>query len=83
MKVQLTIGDAEIREAVRTWAEQHGVPNAIVNSLKFRAKTKQAGYFDEAVELQLLCEYEAESLSTHEGWPIPPKTTPTKKEAYE
>lgn len=71
MRVKVVIGDAEVREAVRQWAEQHGIPNTIVDKLVFRGVRQGPPSGNEILSaIDVTVEYEAESLSKHDGEPV-------------
>ncbi len=67
MKVKVVLNDAEVREAIREWAESHGIPNAIVDTIKVRG-TSSGNYNESQVDvLSAICEYEVDSFSTHKA----------------
>lgn len=72
MKVEVTIGNDEIREAVREWMESHGIPNVVVDTLKISGRVAVGGGgFNELADVRVKVAYEADSLSPHEARPLP------------
>lgn len=67
MKVRLTITDSEVREAIRSWCADHGIPNAVVEELKVMGEELQRGGWIALRSIRVEVEYEADSLTAHEG----------------
>lgn len=62
----LTIGTEEVREAIRSWMEAHGVPNAIVDDFQVESRSTNIG-FQKMDEMRVTVQYEADALAPHEG----------------
>ena len=56
MKIMITMTDAEVREAIKTWLDEHGVPS---NDFRIEAATRPKG------QAYLNPKATAETLSVH------------------
>jgi len=62
----VTITDLEVREAIRAWMEDRGIPNAVVEKLRIeRPSVNDKNVWSAVDQLRVRVEYDVDRMTAH------------------